>query len=84
MTLKEFWAAIAIYIVVLIFTASSVHGMWKKPDEYKRKSYMPWMDSYLGWTVFRFAASALFILVVLIGIAMLVSLLWEIVIKIFR
>lgn len=67
------------YLVLFIIAAYMMNGAWRKPDEFRKKNYMPWMDSYWGWNSYRLAITVFFIILVFFGVAILAKFLQEIV-----
>ena len=82
MILKEFLKSTALpYIVTLIIASHMMYGVWKKPDDFRRNNYMPWMDSYWGWNSYRIAISAFFFALVTGGVVIFARFFWELVVQ---
>lgn len=41
---------------------------WKKPEEFKKWDYMPFMDSYFWWNIYRLGIAFVFIVSVIAGV----------------
>lgn len=41
---------------------------WRKPDHFRKSNYVPWMDSYLEWNLYRIILTVIFVSVVIAGV----------------